>query len=54
MNTDSKFVYGVKVMSEEKKQFYYLWHVEKGNDQNCKSCWFTSGVSMPTDQGNSI
>ena len=37
MNTENKFVYGVKVLSEEKKQFYYLWHVEKGNDQNCKS-----------------
>ena len=54
MNTDNKFVYGVKVLSEEKKQFYYLWHMERGNDKNCKSCWFTSGVSMPTDQGNSI
>ena len=54
MNTDRKFVYGVKVLSEEKKQFYYLWHVERGNDENCKNCWFTSGVSMPTDQGNSI
>ena len=54
MNTDKKFVYGVKVLSEEKKQFYYLWHVEKGDDQNCNNCWFTSGVSMPTDQGNSI
>ncbi len=54
MNTDKKFVYGVKVLSEQKKQFYYLWHVEKGNDQNCKNCWFTSGVSMPKDQGNSI
>ena len=54
MNTDNKFVYGVKVLSDEKKQFYYLWHVERGNDKNCKSCWFTSGVSMPTDQGNSI
>ena len=54
MNTDNKFVYGVKVLSEEKKQFYYLWHVERGNAENCKNCWFTSGVSMPTDQGNSI
>ena len=54
MNTDNKFVYGVKVLSEKKKQFYYLWHVERGNNKNCKSCWFTSGVSMPTDQGNSI
>ena len=54
MNTPNKFVYGVKVLSEEKKQFYYLWHVEKGNEKNCKSCWFTSGVSLPTDQGNSI
>ena len=45
---------GVKVLSEEKKQFYYSWHVERGDNKDCKSCWFTSGVSMPTDQGNSI
>ena len=54
MNTDKKYVYGVKVLSEEKKQFYYLWHVEKGSAKDCNNCWFTSGVSMPTDQGNSI
>ena len=54
MNTDKKHVYGVKVLSEEKKQFYYLWHVEKGTAKDCNNCWFTSGVSMPTDQGNSI
>mgnify|MGYP001432340282 CR=1 FL=1 len=54
MNTDNKFVYGVKVLSDDKKQFFYLWHVEKGKDQNCSDCWFTSGVSMPKDQGNSI
>ena len=54
MNTENKFIYEVRILSEEKKQFYYLWHVEKGDNKDCKSCWFTSGVSMPTDQGNSI
>ena len=54
MNTENKFVYGVKVLSDEKKQFFYEWHVSKGNEKNCTNCWFTTAVSMPLDQGNSI
>ena len=29
MNTENKFVYGVKVLSDEKQQFFYEWHVKK-------------------------
>ncbi len=54
MNTQNKYIFGVKVLSKEKKQFFYEWHLEKGNEVGCNSCWFTSAVSMPTDQGNSI
>ena len=54
MNTQNKFIFGVKVLSKEKKQFFYEWHLEKGNEVGCNNCWFTSAVSMPTDQGNSI
>ncbi len=53
-NTENKFVYGVKVLTDEKKQFFYEWHVSKGNEENCTNCWFTTAVSMPLDQGNSI
>ena len=53
-NTENKFVYGVKVLSDEKQQFFYEWHVSKGNEENCTNCWFTTAVSMPLDQGNSI
>ena len=41
-------------MSENKKLFIYEWHVQKGSDDNCKKCWFTSAVSQPFDQGNTI
>ena len=49
-----KYIYGVKIVDKEKKQFYYEWHVELGNEMECNKCWFTSVVSMPTDQGSSI
>ena len=54
MSTDDKYIYGVKVLSDDKKQFFYEWHVSKGNEENCSNCWFTTAVSMPLDQGNSI
>ena len=54
MNTESKYVYGVKILSEDKQQFFYEWHLSKGNEKNCTNCWFTTAVSMPFDQGNSI
>ena len=53
MNTENKYVYGVKVLSE-KKNNSIIYGMLKRNDKDCKSCWFTSGVSMPTDQCNSI
>ena len=42
------------IMDSDKKLFFYEWHVSKGNEKNCLSCWFTTAVSMPFDQGNSI
>ena len=50
----NKFVYGVKVLNNEKQQFFYEWHVSRGNEESCNNCWFTTAVSMPIDQGNSI
>ena len=39
---------------KDKQLLFYEWHVQKASEKNCKDCWFTSGVSMPMDQGNTI
>ena len=53
-NTPDKYIYRVELLTKEKKLFFYEWHVEKGSDNECKDCWFTSAVSIPIDQGNTI
>ena len=47
-------IYKVKILAKDKQLFFYEWHVQKGSDDNCKDCWFTSAVSQPIDQGNTI
>jgi len=41
-------------LAKDKQLLFYEWHVQKASEKNCKDCWFTSGVSMPMDQGNTI
>ena len=53
-NSANKFIYRIEILSDKKQLFFYEWHVQKGSDENCKNCWFTSAVSMPVDQGNTI
>ena len=53
-NSPNTYVYRIEILSENKKLFIYEWHVQKGSDDNCKKCWFTSAVSQPFDQGNTI
>ena len=53
-NSPNTFVYRIEILAENKKLFFYEWHVQKGSDDNCKNCWFTSAVSQPVDQGNTI
>ncbi len=53
-NSPNTYVYRIEVLSEDKNLFVYEWHVQKGSDDNCKACWFTSAVSQPFDQGNTI
>ena len=48
------YVYRIEILTNDKKLFFYEWHVQKGSDDNCKKCWFTSAVSIPVDQGNTI
>ena len=53
-NSPNTFIYRIEILTEEKKLFFYEWHVQKGTDKNCVSCWFTTAVSQPMDQGNTI
>tara|TARA_Y100000996_G_C22109824_1_gene473470 strand:- start:61 stop:516 length:456 start_codon:yes stop_codon:yes gene_type:complete len=53
-NSPNTFIYGVEIMDSNKKLFFYEWHVQRGNENNCNNCWFTSAVSQPFDQGNTI
>ena len=53
-NSPNTYVYRIEILAKNKKLFIYEWHVQKGSDDNCKKCWFTSAVSQPFDQGNTI
>ena len=53
-NTSNTFIYRIEILSEKKQLFFYEWQVEKGSDDKCINCWFTSAVSKPVDQGNTI
>ena len=53
-NSPNTYIYRIEILTDEKKLFFYEWHVQKGSDNECKNCWFTSAVSQPMDQGNTI
>ena len=53
-NSPNRFIYRIEILSEKKQLFFYEWHVQKGSEEKCKNCWFTSAVSIPVDQGNTI
>ena len=47
--SSNKFVYKVYVLSKEKKKYYYIWQIEKVEQEGkFKNCWMTTGVSDPT------
>ena len=51
----NKFVYKVYVLSKYKKKYYYIWQIEKVEQEgNLKNCWMTSGVSDPIYLGEVI
>ena len=54
MNTPDKHIFKIEILTKEKKLFFYEWHVQKASEKNCNNCWFTSAVSAPIDQGNTI
>ena len=53
-NSFNTKTYRVEILTNDKKLFFYEWQVQKGSDDNCKNCWFTTAVSSPIDQGNTI
>ena len=53
--SNNKFVYKVYVLSKEKKRYYYIWQIEKVEQEgNLKDCWMTTGVSNPEFLGDTI
>ena len=54
MNTPNKHIFKIEILAKDKKLLFYEWHVQKASEKNCNNCWFTSGVSIPVDQGNTI
>ena len=54
MNTPDKHIFKIEILAKDKKLLFYEWHVQKASEKNCNNCWFTSAVSMPIDQGNTI
>ena len=53
-NSTNTFIYRVEVIAVDKQLFFYEWHVQKGTENDCNNCWYTSAVSQPFDQGNTI
>ena len=53
-NSPNRFIYRIEILSDKKQLFFYEWHVQKGSEEKCKNCWFTSAVSIPVDQGDMI
>tara|TARA_B100001093_G_scaffold513124_1_gene584393 strand:- start:1811 stop:2263 length:453 start_codon:yes stop_codon:yes gene_type:complete len=54
VNSYNKQIFKIEILDKSKQLFFYEWHVMKGSTEKCKKCWFTSSVSQPIDQGNTI
>ena len=54
MNTPNKHIFKIKILTKDKQLLFYEWHVQKATEENCIDCWFTTAVSIPIDQGNTI
>ena len=54
MNTPNKHIFKIEILAKDKQLLFYEWHVQIASEEKCKNCWFTSGVSKPVDQGNTI
>ena len=51
----NKLVYKVYVLSKDKKKYYYIWQIEKVEQEGkFKNCWMTTNVSNPIYLGETI
>ena len=44
-------MFNVLVLSNKKTIYSFNWSLEKGDENNCLDCWFTSSVSRPINMG---
>ena len=54
VSSKNKYIYNVDIISNDKKMYFYEWHLEKSTNDKCSNCWFTTIVSPPIDKGNTI
>ena len=54
MNNLNKHIFKIEILTKDKQLLFYKWHVQRATEENCNNCWFTSIVSAPIDQGNTI
>ena len=53
--SQNKLIYKVYVLSKDKKRYYYIWQIEKVEQEGIlKDCWMTTGVSDPIYLGETI
>ena len=53
--TNNRSVYKVYILSKAKKKYYYIWQIEKVQQEgDLKNCWMTTSVSNPEFLGNII
>ena len=53
--TNDKFIYKVYILSKDKKKYYYIWQIEKVEQEGkFKNCWMTTNVSSPKYLGDVI
>ena len=54
-STNSKALFEVRVLGEDKSYYKFKWQVEKYNEDGpLKDCWLTTMVSTPMPLGSSI
>ena len=56
LESDAKHIFGVNILANDKRFFYYEWQVSKtiSNNSNLNGCWLTNAVSMPELLGDEI
>ena len=53
--SSKKIIFKVNILSKDKKKYYYIWQVEKVEQEGkLKDCWMTTAVSDPIYIGEII